>query len=58
MRKHRSSHWASSGGQISGRFPAASDSRLKTARPTRNLSGCRSETQTERDPQRIALRRG
>ena len=53
-----SSHCASSTMQTSGRSSATSDSRLKTARPTRNRSGALAVAQTERGAERIALRTG
>ena len=52
----RSSHCSSSTRQISGRSSAASDSRLRTARPTRKRSGARPAAHAERRRQRIALR--
>jgi hypothetical protein len=53
-----SSHWQSSTTQASGRCAAASDSRLRTARPIRKRSGGRPLDQAEGGPERIRLRQG
>ena len=50
----RSSHCASSTTHKRGCCSATSDSRLKTASPTRNRSGARPSHQTERDAKRIS----
>ena len=52
-----SSHCASSTTHSSGCSSAASESRLSTARPTRNRSGAAPGAQPEHDLERLALRR-
>ena len=54
----RSSHCASSTTQTSGRSSAASDSRPRTASPTRKRSGASPSLEPERRGERLALRAG
>ena len=53
-----SSHCASSTTHTSGRSSATSESRLRTARPTRNRSGASPSRKPNAVPMRIALRAG